>query len=72
MVVKSQITSPRDAWGADESCQKKLPFELWALMKAEGLEQNSDAQHMRANCIQTTKDVGLLELMTPEVQRDDI
>lgn len=61
------FTSPRAAWQArDEPCQKKLPFELWALMKAEGSAQNPDAQYVRANCIQTTH-VGLLELATPEV-----
>lgn len=43
-----------------------LSFELWTLMKAEGSAQNTDAQYVRANCLQT-KEVGLVELITPEV-----
>ena len=35
-------------------------------MKAEGSEQNPDAQYVRDNCIRTT-DIGLIELITPEV-----
>ncbi len=69
MVATCKCALRRAAWQAeDEPCQKKLPFELWALMKAEGSAKDADAQYMRANCIQT-KDVGLLELMTPEVQQ---
>ena len=35
-------------------------------MKAEGSEQNPDAQYVRENCAHTM-DVGLIELITPEV-----
>ena len=37
-------------------------------MKAEGSAQSSDAQYVRENCIQTQQ-VGLVELITPEVLR---
>lgn len=36
-------------------------------MKAEGSAQSPDALHVRENCIKT-KDVGLLELITPKVR----
>lgn len=59
----------RSEWGSvDEPCHKKLPFELWALMKAEGSAQSPDALHVRENCIQSTG-VGLLELITPKVRQ---
>ena len=35
-------------------------------MKAEGLAQNSDAHYFRENCVHTME-VGLIELITPEV-----
>ena len=35
-------------------------------MKADGSEQNPDAQYVRENCIQTN-DIALIELITPEV-----
>ena len=35
-------------------------------MKAEGSAQNPDAQYVRDNCFQT-QEVGLIELITPEV-----
>jgi len=57
----------RKEWKADdEPCYKKLPFELWTLMKAEGSAQSADAQYVREECTQTI-DVGLVELITPEV-----
>lgn len=60
-------TSYRANWKAgDEPCKQKLPFDLWALMKAEGSAQDPDAQYVRENCFEA-KDVGVLELETPEV-----
>jgi len=56
----------RKEWtAAAEPCQKKLSFELWMLMKAEG-SAHPDAQYVRKNCIDTA-DVGLVELLTPKV-----
>ncbi len=58
----------RAEWKADdEPCQKKLPFDLWTLMKADGSAQSAAAQDVLENCIETT-DVGLVELITPEVR----
>ncbi|CAN0417481.1 unnamed protein product [Pylaiella littoralis] len=60
------VMSLRSEWDAhDEPCEKKLPFELWTLMKAEGSAQNPDAQHVRGDCIQS-RDVDLVELITPK------
>ena len=59
--------SCRSEWGADdEPCHKKLSFELWTYMKAEGSAENPDAQYVRASCMHTMN-VGLVELITPEV-----
>ena len=57
--------SYRKEWN-DDPCRLKLSFELWTLMKAEGLAQNSDAQFFRENCVHTME-VGRIELVTPEV-----
>lgn len=63
----SSAKNRRSEWGSsDEPCHGKLPFDLWTLMKAEGSAQSSDAHYVRENCIQT-QDVGLVELVTPEV-----
>eukprot|EP00752_Nemacystus_decipiens_P009696 g8660.t1 len=60
------LFSLRSDWeSVDDSCHKKLPFELWTLMKAEGSAQSQDALHVRENCIKT-QEVGLVELITPE------
>ncbi|CAN0435025.1 unnamed protein product [Pylaiella littoralis] len=48
------VFSLRSEWeSTDEPCHKKLPFELWTLMKAEGSAQSPDALHVRDNCIKT-------------------
>lgn len=36
-------------------------------MKAEGSAQNLDAQYVRAMCIKSSDEVGLVELITPKV-----
>jgi len=60
--------SYREEWKSDdEPCQKKLPFQLWTIMKAEGSAQSAAAQYVLENCIETA-DVGLIELITPEVR----
>lgn len=48
-----------------DSCHKKLSFELWTFMKAEGSEPDPVAEHVWTNCIRNTG-VGLVELITPE------
>lgn len=66
-LTSAALQNFRSEWdSSDEPCQKKMSFELWTLMKAEGSAQNSDAQYVRANCLQT-KELGLIELITPKV-----
>ncbi|CAB1111813.1 unnamed protein product [Ectocarpus sp. CCAP 1310/34] len=56
----------RADWDADdEPCQKKLSFELWTFMKAEGSAHNPDAQRVRASCVEH-EEIGLVELITPK------
>ncbi|CAN0182350.1 unnamed protein product [Ectocarpus sp. 4 AP-2014] len=62
----STFLSLRADWDADdEPCQKKLSFELWTFMKAEGSAQNPDAQYVRASCVEHAE-IGLVELITPK------
>ncbi|CAN0155242.1 unnamed protein product [Ectocarpus sp. 6 AP-2014] len=64
----STFLSLRAEWDADdEPCQKKLSFELWSFMKAEGSAQNPDAQRVRASCVEYEEmEIGLVELITPK------
>ncbi|CAN0287420.1 unnamed protein product, partial [Ectocarpus fasciculatus] len=62
----STFLSLRADWDADdEPCQKKLSFELWTFMKAEGSAQNPDAQRVRDVCVEN-EDIELVELITPK------
>ncbi|CAN0154147.1 unnamed protein product, partial [Ectocarpus sp. 6 AP-2014] len=62
----STFLSLRAEWDADdEPCQKKLSFELWTFMKAEGSAQNPDAQRVRASCVEH-EEIGVVELITPK------
>lgn len=61
-------TDGRSEWASeDDPCQKKMSFELWALMKAEGNANDADAHHVRAECIEGISGPLRLELITPEV-----
>lgn len=61
-------TDGRSQWSsAEDPCQKKMSFELWALMKAEGSADDADAKHVRAECIKGVNGPLRLELLTPEV-----
>lgn len=66
MIVQArrQSNSYRDEWKADP-CQRKLSFELWTHMKAEGSAQNPNAKGVRESC--HTVELGQVELITPEV-----
>jgi len=57
----------RAEWNAkEEPCQKKLPFDLWVIMKAEGSDPQEAAQQVLENCFKS-QGIGLVELVTPKV-----
>ena len=67
--LKPLDNSTRSMWASeDDSCNQKLPFNLWIIMKAEGTANDPDALAVAEQCIQAQK-ISLLELITSEVWR---
>lgn len=61
------VPDNRSAWRSEsESCHQKLPFDLWAFMKADGSANDVDAKHVYVECFREPE-VGLVELIISEV-----
>ncbi|CAM9844326.1 unnamed protein product [Ascophyllum nodosum] len=60
------MSALRSTWRSNgELCGQKLPFEFWIYMKAQGTAEDTDANHVRTECLKS-RAIGLVELHTPE------
>lgn len=68
--IRAQISrgmATRSTWASeDEPCHQKLPFDMWAFMKAEGSGEDADVKHVYVECLRKPE-LGMIELITPKV-----